>query len=103
MQPYITHPYRLCLCPKQLFTPHVPLPCMSPLLICNPVWLTLVLVPSRFSPGQKDHLILASSTLSHHNTEGSLQINRKSLWAQGSRGDRLPALQRSCLGGKEGD
>lgn len=79
MQPYITHPYRLCLCPTQLFTPYVPLPCMSPLLICNPVQLTLVLVPSRFSPGQKDHLILAISSLSHCNMKGSLQINRKSL------------------------
>lgn len=83
MLPYITHPYRLCLCPKQLFTPHVPLPCMSPLLTCNPDRLTLVLVPSCFSLGQKDHLILASLSLFHCNMEGSLQINCKSLWAQG--------------------
>lgn len=79
MQTYITHPYRLRLCPKQLFTSHVLLPYVSSLLICNLVQLTLVLV----SPGQKDHLILASSSLSHCNMEGSLQIAGKSLWAQG--------------------
>lgn len=83
MQPYITHPYRPRLCYKWLFTPHSPLPCMSPLLTYNPVHITLVLVPSCFSLGQKDHLILASSSFSPCNVEGSLQINRKSLWAQG--------------------
>jgi len=40
------------------------------LLIRSPVQLTLVLFPPRFSPGQKDHLIQAISSLSHRNTEG---------------------------------
>lgn len=78
----VTHSYRLCLVPS------------SSSLFCPTAWhthcadLRLCLAhtgtgPITLSPDQKDHLTLASSSLSHCSTKGSLQISHQSLWAQG--------------------